>query len=314
MKIFSAKKAETVKLEHLSTAIHGHSFKTQHVDQNLAAKFCNAEKGMFNIGLLHTSLDGRKGHANYAPCALDDLISKGYQYWALGHIHKQEIVSQDPFVVFSGCIQGRHIRESGPKGCVIVSVEDDIIKKVEPICLDVLRWTQTRIDLTGLGEPRDILEKVRDAMEQELISAQDRPLAMRIKLIGATKLSDQLAAFPEKLEQQIKALGAEIAGDQLWIERVENKTQGTYDLKTALADENARGQLLKSIISTPDDIDQIDGVADKLAELRQKLPPQAFGSEIILDLSNPQTIKKITQDAKKMLLGRLLSSGDKHEN
>jgi hypothetical protein len=177
-----------------------------------------------------------------------------------------------------------------------------------------LRWTQIRIDLTGLEEPRDILEKVRDAMEQEQISAEDRPLAMRIQLAGATKLSDQLAAFPEKLEQQIKALGAEIAGDQLWIERVENKTQGTYDLKTALADENARGQLLKSIISTPDDIDQIDGVAVKLAELRQKLPPQAFGSEIILDLSNPQTIKKITQDAKKMLLGRLLSSGGKNEN
>nr|WP_321404542.1 DNA repair exonuclease [uncultured Desulfobacter sp.] len=309
MKIFSAKKVETVKLEHLATAIHGLSFKTQHVDQNLAAGFCNAEKGMFNIGLLHTSLDGRTGHANYAPCSLDDLISKGYQYWALGHIHKQEIVTQNPFVVFSGCIQGRHIRESGPKGCVIVTVEDDIVKKVETICLDVLRWTQSSIDLTGIEEHRDILEKVREAIEQELISAQDRPLAMRIKLGGATKLSEQLAAFPEKFEQQLKALGAETAGDQLWIERVENNTQGKYDLKTALADENEFGQLLKSIIATPEDIDQIDGVADKIAELRQKLPAEAFGSDTIVDLSNPQTIRQITQEAKKMLLGRLLSPG-----
>jgi len=309
MKIFSAKKAETVKLEHLATAIHGHSFNTKHVDRNLAAGFCNAEKGMFNIGLLHTSLDGRTGHANYAPCSLDDLISKGYQYWALGHIHKQEIVAQDPFVVFSGCIQGRHIRESGPKGCVLVTVEDDIVKNVETLCLDVLRWTQTRIDLTGIEEHRDILEKVREAIEQELISAQDRPLAMRIELVGATKLSDQLAAFPEKFEQQLKALGAEIAGDQLWIERIENNTQGKYDLKTALADENEFGLLLKSIIATPDDIDQIDGVADTIAELRQKLPSEAFGSDIIVDLSNPQTIRQITQEAKKMLLGRLLSSG-----
>jgi len=314
MKIFSAKKVETVKLEHLSTAIHGRSFKTQHVDQNLAAEFCDAEKGMFNIGILHTSLDGRKGHANYAPCSLDDLVSKGYQYWALGHIHKQEIVSQDPFVVFSGCIQGRHIRESGPKGCVIVTVEDDIVKKVQTICLDVLRWTQTQIDLTGIEEYRDILEKVKEAIEQELISAQDKPLAMRIKLIGATKLSDQLAAFPEKFEQQLKALGAEIAGDQLWIERIENTTQGKYDLKTALTDENTRGLLLKSILSTPDDIDQIAGLADKLAELRQKLPSQAFDSDTILDLSNPQTIRQITQEAKKMLIGRLLSTGGKDEN
>jgi hypothetical protein len=137
---------------------------------------------------------------------------------------------------------------------------------------------------------------------------------MRIILVGATNMSDQLAAFPEKFEQQLKALGAEIAGDQLWIERVENNTRGKYDLKTALDDENAMGKLLKSIISTPDDIDQIDGVANKIAELRQKLPTEAFGSDTILDLTNENTIRQITQDAKKMLIGRLLSTGGKNED
>lgn len=314
MKIFSAGKVETVKLEELPAAIHGRSFKTRHVDENLAARFCQAEKGVFNIGLLHTSLDGREGHANYAPCSVDDLISKGYQYWALGHIHKQEIVFENPFVVFPGCIQGRHIRESGPKGCVIVTVEDETVKDIEKIPLDVLRWTQIEIDLTDIEERRDVLEKVRETIEQEQTSAEDRPLAMRVKLIGATKLSDQLAAFPEKFEQQIKALGAEMAGDNLWIERVENKTQGKYDLETALADDNALGKLLKSIISTPDDVDQIDGLVDKIAELRQKVPPQAFGTDTILDLNNEQTIKRITKEAKKMLIGRMLSTGGENEN
>lgn len=308
MKILSAAKVETVKLEALSVAIHGRSFKTRHVDENLAAGFCNAEKGLFNIGLLHTSLDGRAGHANYAPCTLDDLLSKGYQYWALGHIHKQEIVSETPFVVFPGCIQGRHIRESGPKGCVVVTVEDETVKKIEKIPLDVLRWTQTQIDLTNIEERRDVLEKIRKAIEQERIPAEDRPLAMRLKLTGATKLSDQLAAFPEKFEQQIKALGAETAGDDIWIERVENMTTGRYDLETALAHDNARGKLLKSIMSTPDDVDQIDGLADKIAELRQKLPSQAFETNSILDLSDNQAIKRITREAKKMLIGRMLAT------
>lgn len=313
MKIFSAGKVETVKLEELSAAIHGRSFKTRHVDENLAAGFCQAEKGVFNIGLLHTSLDGREGHASYAPCSLDDLLSKGYQYWALGHIHKQEIVFKDPFIVFPGCIQGRHIRESGPKGCVIVTVEDETVKEIERIPLDVLRWTQIEIDLTDIEERRDVLEKIRETIEQEQTLAEDRPLAMRIKLIGATKLSDQLAAFPEKFEHQIKALGAEIAGDNLWIERVENKTQGKYDLETALADDNALGKLLKSIISTPDDVDQIDGLADKIAELRHKVP-QALRADTILDLNNEQTIKRITKEAKKMLVGRMLSIGGENEN
>ena len=127
MKILSSRKVETIKLDDLGVAIHGRSFSTQHVHENLASDFCLAEKGLFNIGLLHTSLDGREGHADYAPCALDDLRSKGYQYWALGHIHKQEFVSEDPLVVFPGCIQGRHIRETGSKGCVLVSVEDGTV-------------------------------------------------------------------------------------------------------------------------------------------------------------------------------------------
>jgi exonuclease SbcD len=309
MKILSGAKVETIKLEELSVAIHGRSFKTQHVDENLAAGFCAAEKGMFNIGLLHTSLDGREGHANYAPCTLDDLRSKGYQYWALGHIHKQEIVSKDPFVVFPGCIQGRHIRETGPKGCIVVTVEEETVTEIEKISLDVLRWTQTEIDLTDIEEQRDVLEKVRGIIEQERASAEDRPLAMRIKLKGATKLSNQLAAFQERLEQQIKALGAETADDELWIERVENITTGKHDLETALADDNALGNFLKAIISTPDEADQINGLEDKIAELRQKVPPEAFGTDTILDLNDNQIIKRITKEAKKMLIGRMLETG-----
>ncbi|MEZ6149369.1 MAG: hypothetical protein R3C09_04535 [Pirellulaceae bacterium] len=55
---------------------------------------------------------------------------KGYDYWALGHIHKREVLCQEPFVAFSGNIQGRHIRESGPKGCYVVTVHDD--RRLEP--------------------------------------------------------------------------------------------------------------------------------------------------------------------------------------
>ena len=309
MKILSSRKVETVKLDELGVAIHGCSFGTQHVDENLAAGFPSAEKGMFNIGLLHTSLDGREGHANYAPCSLDDLRSKGYQYWALGHIHKQEFVLEDPFVVFPGCIQGRHIRETRAKGCVLVSVEDGTVSEIDKIPLDVLRWTLCDIDLTDVEDIREVLEHVRKAIEQERASAEDRPLAMRIRLQGATKISDELAAYPERLEQQIKALGAETAGDDLWIERVENATTGKLDLELTLADDTALGKLLKEILSTPNSTDEIGGLKDKVAELRQKVPSEAFGPDSILNLDDDQTINRLVDEAKHMLIGRLLTVG-----
>ena len=309
MKTFSSKKVETVKLDELGVAIHGRSYPTQHVTDNLAAGFCAAEKGLFNIGLLHTSLDGREGHADYAPCSLDDLRSKEYQYWALGHIHKQEIIEEEPHIIFPGCIQGRHIREAGAKGCVLVSVDDGAVSEIERISLDVLRWSLCNIDITDVEEMCEVLERVRKSIDQERASAEDRPLAMRIRLQGATKIADELAAYPDRLEQEIKALGAETAGDGLWIERIENSTKGKLDLESMLADDNAMGGLLKEILNITNGTEDVEGLKDKIAELRQKAPSEAFGDDSILNLDDEQTVHRIVEEAKHMLIGRLLTEG-----
>jgi DNA repair exonuclease SbcCD nuclease subunit len=307
MKILSSRKVQTIRLDELGVAIHGRSFGTQHVDENLAVGFAAAERGIFNIGLLHTSLDGREGHAVYAPCSADDLRSKGYQYWALGHIHKQEFVSQDPWIVFPGCIQGRHIREAGAKGCVLVTVEDGAVSAVETCPLDVMRWIECSVDLTDTAETREVFERARMSIENHSASADGRPIAMRIRFEGATSISDELSAFPERFDQQIKAIGAEIAGDALWIERVENSTVGKLDLESRLSDDSAFGKLLQDILATPHSPDEIVGLKDVIADLRQKIPSEAFGADSILNLDECQTVDRLVDEAKHMLVGRLLT-------
>jgi DNA repair exonuclease SbcCD nuclease subunit len=296
-------------LDDLNVVIHGRSFGQRHVDENLASGFAVAEKGVFNIGMLHTSLDGREGHAVYAPCSVGDLRSRGYQYWALGHIHRQEFVSEDPWIVFPGCIQGRHIRETGSKGCVLVTVEDGSVSSVERCPLDVLRWSRCDVDITDVDEMHEVLECVRKGIDQERAASEDRPLAMRIRLQGAAGIAQEIGAYPEKLEQQIRALGAEIAGDELWIERVENLTVSKRDLESALADDNAMSNLLKEIQDISDESDSFAGLKDKIAELRQKVPSEAFGEDSILNLDDAQTIHRIVEEAKSMLIGRLLEVG-----
>jgi len=309
MTILASQKVETIKLDALAVAIHGRSFGTQHEFENLAAGFATAEKSMFNIGLLHTSLNGREGHLAYAPCAIDDLRSKGYQYWALGHIHKQEFVSKDPWIVFPGCVQGRHIREIGAKGCVLVTVEDDSVSKVERFPLDVLRWVICSVDITDVSEMREVLECARKAIEKKRTSTDDRPIAMRICFEGATTISDELAAYPERFEQQIKALGAEIAGGDLWIERVVNAAVGKLDLDSTLSENSIFGKLLKEILETPVDPDEISGLKDVIADLRQKIPLEAFSSDSVLNLDENLTVKRLVEEAKHMLVGRLLTVG-----
>src|SRR3546814_3976549 len=114
--------------------------------------------------MLHTALAGRKGHADYAPCSLDDLKAKQYDYWALGHVHQHEIVCEAPHVVFPGNIQGRTIRETGPKGAVIVTVEDGQVSSIDRLDLDVIRWLAVDIDCTDVPRSEEHTSELQSLM------------------------------------------------------------------------------------------------------------------------------------------------------
>ena len=125
-RVLGEHRAETVTFDNLPVrvAVHGQSFRPGPVPDNLAASYPAPLRGCYNIGLLHTSLAGTSDHDAYAPCTLEELTSRGYDYWALGHIHRRAVLSRDPYVVFPGNLQGRHARESGAKGCYVVEVDD----------------------------------------------------------------------------------------------------------------------------------------------------------------------------------------------
>jgi len=305
--MLSSSKAETIKIDDLMVAIHGQSFKEQHIYDNLAKDFPAALPGFFNIGLLHTSLDGREGHASYAPCSKDDLIAKGYQYWALGHIHNREYVSEDPWIIFPGCIQGRHIRETGAKGCLLVTVDDvNTDPVIEMRSLDVLRWNLCTIDLTDVEEMREVWDITRKEIQASLKSAEDRPVAMRIRYHGSAKMVDRISANPERFAVEVKARGAEIAGDEVWIEKVENLVTGKRDLVAGLSDDSPLGIMLREIINTDGHSENIQGLDDVLTELKQKLPVEAYSDDGGLLLDDPDTMKHLIEEAKQMLVSKLL--------
>jgi DNA repair exonuclease SbcCD nuclease subunit len=54
--VFGHRVAETVRLDDIGVAIHGRSFATQSVTENLAVSYPTAIPDLFNIGILHTSL------------------------------------------------------------------------------------------------------------------------------------------------------------------------------------------------------------------------------------------------------------------
>lgn len=221
--IFDHRQPKTIPFDDLGAAVHGQSFRPGPVLDNLAAGYPMPVAGKLNIGILHTSLAGSADHDPYAPCSLSDLVTKGYAYWALGHIHKGAVLNEDPWVVYPGNLQGRDIREAGPKGCVVVDCEEDRVISVEHVALDVVRWHHSVIDVALVSTPPELVTAVRSALIQANREADGRPCATRITLRGTTAIASELARRPDNLRQLVAEVAAELS-DDLWLEEIRNTT------------------------------------------------------------------------------------------
>ena len=227
------------------------------------------DSNYFNIGLLHTSLTGREGHEDYAPCTLDDLKSKGYDYWALGHVHKREIVSEDPWIVFPGNIQGRHIKETGAKGATLVTVEDGRITGVEERELDVLRWATCQVDLSECETSDSVYDAVRQAFEQELDLADGKTLALRLVLTGKCPVHAQLLDRTAQWTEEFRGIAAGF-GD-VWLEKVKFQTSRTVSLEDIFGEDTPIAGLLQSIQQLELDGDTLLGLVPELSRLEKQI-------------------------------------------
>ncbi len=306
--VLSTKKPETVMLPEMEVAIHGQGFASAAVSDDLSTSYPPGIPHLFNIGLLHTSLDGRPGHASYAPCSVDGLRSRGYQYWALGHVHQREVVCEEPWIVFPGVLQGRHARETGAKGATLVTVRDREVVEVEHRDLDVFRWAVCPVDATGAGTSSEVLERVRRSLEQEVAAAHGRTVAARIVIEGACPAHGELLASPDPWIQECRALALGFGEGALWIEKVRIKTRQPDESQAVLPADDALGGLLRSIGDLEAAEGELAALAEGFADLRRKLPAELFEDGEALDPTDPERLRGLLDEVKDLLLARLLTA------
>ncbi|MDR3090190.1 MAG: DNA repair exonuclease [Desulfobulbaceae bacterium] len=229
--LFAAKRPETKLFPELGLAAHGQSYARREMTENLAASFPQAVSGFFNLGVLHTALSGRAGHDLYAPCAVADLLHKNYDYWALGHVHQRETVSERPWIVFPGNIQGRSVKECGEKGATVARVVDGAVTDVRHVALDVLRFVHPRLDVSGCARREDVFALTRQAIMRALSGADGRALALRLTLYGRSPLLNALIAQEDALREEIRAVA--IACGPVWLEKLSLETEDEDDAQNA---------------------------------------------------------------------------------
>jgi len=304
--VFSPRKPESIKIEDIGVIIHGQSYSSRSVTENLVSKYPRFDSDFFNIGLLHTSLTGREGHENYAPCTLDDLTSKGYDYWALGHIHKREIVAEDPMVVFPGNIQGRHIKETGKKGVTIVTVEDGLITKKKQLSVDVLRWAICEVDLSECETNSEIYDTIRSAMDNEKSMVDGRTLAIRLHLLGNCSLHSVIHANAIFMKEEIRGITASLGN--VWLEKVQIKTKNKIDILESVGEDSPISGLIDTVQSL--DLTQIDLVSmiPDLVALKIKLPAELLDNDNVL-MGPPDAVNELKDEVKELLVALLNKKG-----
>jgi DNA repair exonuclease SbcCD nuclease subunit len=301
--LFPADRAATHRLNRVNVAIHGRSFGAPAVTTDLSSSYPPAAAECFNIGLLHTCATGREGHAPYAPCTIEGLREKGYDYWALGHVHRREVLHDVPAVVFSGNTQGRHARETGPKGCLLVTVDDAGRPVLDFKPLDVVRWETVAVDASQTESDYDLLDRFRESLLLKLEGNPDVLTVLRVSLEGEAAVHDTILSDPEHWMQEIRAAAMDEAGERVWIEKVVFRTRPPAE---GGKPEGALGELLALIDELAADPAALNRFSAELADLDKKLPREFKEASETWRPDDPNRIKELLADARPLLMRRLL--------
>ncbi|MDC9701338.1 MAG: DNA repair exonuclease [Alphaproteobacteria bacterium] len=263
--------------------IHGVSFNKKQVPESLLPKFCKPEPDAINIAMLHTSLARSGGHDTYAPCSVSELAGMGFDYWALGHIHKRQVHSEAPWIVMPGIPQGRDIGEEGPKSATLITIDGKDIS-VSEILTSAAEFIKVPVKVDGIKNDEELSRRIKDVLSNCCKDLTSEAGVIRLNINGKTERYWQILRNQDYWRETIIKQARET--DCLYIETtrfddLEEKTEGTTNTTSAIME---LGNLMDKICLEPAFISRLREILDDVAieipsERRSRLIPDGSTTE-----------------------------------
>lgn len=282
--------------------VHGLSFAQPLAPESLLGKYRPPIADAVNIGILHTSLAGSLGHDPYAPCSPADLHSSGFRYWALGHIHKRAVVEGASTIVMPGMPQGRDINEAGTKSVSLVTIGDDRSIRVEERVTSLAEFARVGVDLTGVGDWREVVSTVAQALERVRTAVGSEHLVARLTLTGETPLAWRIRRDLDLLATDIDDR-ASLLG-RCWIEKVDVECRAPGRTSGAATDplDELRRLIDQDIVTSEAFRQQVIEIAD---ELRTQLPSECRDILGTDEVSSRALLARLEREGAEDVLARL---------
>ncbi len=307
---FPTGSATTFELPELRVALHGRSFKDAATLENLAVNYPKPVSGWLNIGVLHTALEGGSVHANYAPCSIAELEARGYQYWALGHVHEHRIWRGASTIAYPGNLQGRHIREAGPRGALLVTAEGADIQLVERLHVDVLRWRALNVDVSAATTLEEVVRLTGRALEALVGEGEtDLPLAVRVTLRGASLAHGKLFGLEAQLRAEVLGQAASIGAARLWIEKVRVETSPVELADDVAARSDAVADLQAFLVKAETDTNFLQSLQDDLMQLVGKVPLELVDAVPELESIRSGQVQSLVRSTASSLVAHVAKAG-----
>ncbi|CAM3779114.1 Calcineurin-like phosphoesterase domain-containing protein [Mesobacillus thioparans] len=274
--------------------LYGFSYPERHVMERWIEKYPKADGADFHIGMLHGHFEGTSDHGKYAPFRLTDLIGKGYDYWALGHIHKRAVLSHQPYIVYPGNSQGRNRKELGDKGASIVHLTESGTEISFIESADVI-WDEIVIDAQEASGFNILYDQCLAAIDQKRREEKGVLLEIRIERLNSG-LSE---VIPKLASGELLELLQENEKDEeyfVWVHRLQYSQELVIDRGNLIKQSDFYEELFRTI-------EQYDDVSESLSPLFQHSQARRH-----LDMLSESDQEQMVKDAEHLLLRQMLES------
>jgi len=217
--------------------ITGFSYKERHVKESMMASYEEAtDKDAIHIGMLHGSLAGDITHDVYAPFTKDDLLAKNYDYWALGHIHKRQILNTEPPIVYSGNIQSRHRNEKGPKGFYDVTLEKGEAKLTFVPTSSII-YDEINCSCRDIVHANEWFETIEEAIDRFRSTHGAGVIEIKLTEVDANTLS-MLDGTPMDEWLSMVRETQEMKDPHIWVQSISVEPSETIEMESSGLTEN----------------------------------------------------------------------------
>ena len=170
------------KVEKDDVNIYGYGFNSFEMNDNQLENINIENKDKINILITHGDLNESK----YNPIKLNELKEKGFDYVALGHIHKRDDKTN---IVYPGSLISLGFDELGEHGMVAGEINNKELNK-KFIKIDEREFVEYELDVSNILSEEELIEKI-NSIEGEnklfkiiLVGYRNFPININIKLIN----------------------------------------------------------------------------------------------------------------------------------